>query len=110
MRTWKTLIATMMLALMLWAGGLAHASEPIECIPATAEAAGHYEGDDDQLPSDHDEGVVHHHAGCSGHQLLAAAALPAVVVDDSSATVPAARPEAGIHGHLPDRQLRPPIA
>ena len=110
MRTWKTLIATMMLALMLWAGGLAHASEPIECTPATAEAGGHFEGDDDQLPSEHDEGVVHHHAGCSGHQLVAAAALPAVGVDDSSATVPSARPEAGMRGRLPDRQLRPPIA
>ena len=110
MRPWKTLIGAMMLALMLWAGGLAHAVEPIDCIPPTAEAAGHYEGDDDQLPSDHDEGVGHHHAGCSGHQLAGFAEQPATVLSHSSATVPPAGPQAGIYGHDPDGQLRPPIA
>lgn len=110
MRPWKTLIGAMMLVLMLWAGGLAHAAERVDCIPATAEAPGHYEGDDDQLPSDRDQGVVHHHAGCSGHQLAAPAGQPAIIFNHSTATVPLARSEAGPHDHDPDGQLRPPIA
>jgi len=110
MRSWKTLIGALMLVLMLWAGGVAHAAERVDCIPATAEAAGHYEGDKDQLPSDRDQGVAHHHTGCSGHQLAAPAEQPRAVLHHSSATVPPARSEVILPGDDPDGQLRPPIA
>ena len=110
MRPFKTLIGTMMLVLMLWAGGLAHAAEPVDCLPATAEAAGHYEGDDDQFPSDSGQSVAHHHAECSGHQLFGCAEQPTIVINHSPATVPPAGPEAGMHGHDPYGQLRPPMA
>lgn len=106
----KALFGALMLVLMLWTGGLAHAAERVVCIPATAEAAGHYEGDDDQLPSDREQGVAHHHTGCSGHQLAAPAEQPAIILNHSSGTVPLARNEAGLHDHDPDGQLRPPIA
>ena len=110
MRPWKTLIGAMMLVLMLWTGGLAHAAERVDCIPATAEAAGHYDGDDDQLPSDRDQGVAHHHSACSGHQLAAPAEQPSAIVNHSAAAVPVARTDTRLHGHEPDGQLRPPIA
>jgi len=109
MRSWKALIGALMLVLMLWAGGLAHAAERLDCIPATAESVGHYEGDSDQLPSDRDQGVAHHHTGCSGHQLAAPAEQPAMIVNHSS-KVMFARSDARPHGHDPDGQLRPPIA
>jgi len=110
MRPWKNLIGAFMLVLMLWAGGLAHAAEQVECIPVTAEAAGHYEGDRDQLPSDRDQGAAHHHTGCSGHHLAAPAEQPGAVLHHSSATVPLPRSDTYPHGHDPDGQLRPPTA
>lgn len=110
MRSWKVLIGTLMLFLMLWTGGLAHAAEQVDCIPATAESAGHYEGDRDQRPSDREQGVAHHHTGCSGHQLAAPLEQPVVIPSHSASTVPLARSHAYLHGHDPDGQLRPPIA
>ena len=110
MQSGKALIGALMLVLMLWAGGLAHAAEQVDCIPVTAEAAGHYDGDGDELPPDSEEGVAHHHAGCSGHQLAAADVQSTMVLHHSSTPVPLARNEAGPHDHDPDGQLRPPIA
>jgi hypothetical protein len=110
MRSWKTLIGAFMLVLMLWAGGLAHAAEPVDCIPVTVEAAGHYEGDKDQLPSDRDQGAAHHHTGCSGHQLAAPAEHVTAAVHHSSARIRLARSAADLHGQSPPAELRPPIA
>lgn len=110
MRPWKALIGALMLVLMLWTGGLAHAAERAVCIPAAADAAGHYEGDDDQRSSDRQQGFAHHHAGCSGHQFAAPAEQPATVVNPLSVKLPPVRSEASLNGHDPDGQLRPPIA
>lgn len=110
MSRWKALIGAMMLVLMLWAGGLADAAERVDCIPATAETAGHYDGDSDQLPTDRDQGVAHHHSGCSGHQLGAPAEQPLAIVNHSAAALPVAMTDARLHGYDPDGQLRPPIA
>lgn len=106
----KTLFGALMLVLMVWTGGLAHAAEQIECIPVTSEAAGHFEGDGDQLPSDPDQSVAHHHAGCSGHQVAAASGSPALSFAPSARTAPHAWREAGAPGREPDTHLRPPIA
>lgn len=110
MRSWKALIGTLMLVLMVWTGGLAHAAEREMCMPATTEAAGHYEGDRDQRPSDREQGAAHHHSGCSGHQLAAPAQQPAMIAKLLSGPAPLAGSQAGLHGHDPDGRLRPPIA
>ena len=106
----KPIFGALMLVLMLWTGGLAHAAERAVCIPAAAETGGHYEGDDDQLPSDREQGVAHHHAGCSGHQLAAPAEQPAMIAKHVSGPAPLARSQRGLYGHDPDGRLRPPIA
>lgn len=110
MASLKTFFGALALVLMLWTGGVAHAAEPIDCIPATTQSAGHYEGDGDQRPSDRDQGVTHHHTGCSGHQLAAPAEQPAVNLHYPSAGVLLQGRPAVLNGHDPDRQLRPPIA
>ena len=110
MRPLKTLFGTMMLVLMLWAGGVAHAAERVDCIPATAEGAGHYEGDRDQLPSDREQGAKHHHTGCSGHHLAAPARVAEAPMCYSAEARTFPRNETGPPSRDPDNQLRPPIA
>ena len=106
----KSLLGILMLVLLLCTGGLANAAEPADCIPATVEVAGHFDGDDDQLPSDSEQGVAHHHSGCGGHQLAAADDQGSALVHHSSAIVPTLKRAANLQGHDPDGQLRPPIA
>lgn len=110
MRSWKVLIGTLMLVLMMWTAGSAHAAEREVCMPATTEAAGHYEGDRDQRPSERDQGAAHHHSGCSGHQIAAPAPQPSVCLDHLSAAMRHGQSQTSLHGHDPDGQLRPPIA
>ena len=110
MHRWTSFMAALMLVLMVWTGGLAHAAEREVCMPATTEAAGHYEGDRDQRPSDREQGAAHHHSGCSGHQLAASAQQPAMIAKLLSGPAPLAGSHAGLHGHDPDGRLRPPIA
>lgn len=110
MRFGKALIGALMLVLMLWTGGLAHAAERIDCIPVTAEAAGHFEGDGDQLPSERDGGVAHHHTGCSGHQLAAPARVPEAPLFHSAEARMFPLDETGPPSREPDNRLRPPIA
>ena len=110
MSMWKATFGALMLVLMLWTGGIAHAAEQIQCIPVTAEAAGHFDGDSDQVPSEREKGVAHHHAGCSGHHLAAPGDSSALLIDPSAATMPLPWREAGVPGRGPDNLLRPPIA
>lgn len=110
MRSLKTFFGALMLVLMLWAGGVAHAAEMVECIPAASEAVGHYDGDGDQLPSDREQGVAHHHTGCSGHHLAAPAAVAEAPMSYSAAARGFPLNETGPPSRNPDNQLRPPIA
>ena len=110
MPRWTFLVGAMMLVLMLWTGGVAHAAKGFDCIPAAAEAPGHFDGDGDEVPSDRGEGVAHHHAGCSGHQLGTPGEGPAMVLGTSSDTAPFSWRESGVPGRGPDSLLRPPIA
>lgn len=100
----------MMLVLVVLAGGMAHAAERFDCIPVTAEAAGHYDGDGDEWPPNRDQGVAHHHSGCSGHQLAAPIQTPELTIGLSAAMIPMVWREAGVPGRGPDSLLRPPIA
>ena len=107
---WPSLLGTMMLVLMLWTGVAAHAAERFDCIPVTAEVAGHFEGDRDEAPSGPDQGKAHHHSGCSGHQLAAPADQASIEITFAGNAVPASRQQAGVPGHGPSAALRPPIA
>lgn len=104
------IIGALMLVLMLWTGGLAHASEQANCLPPTAESAAHYEGDGDEGSPEGEQGVAHHHTGCSGHQLAAPSDRPELALQGRSASLPVPGRQAGLHDHDPDGQLRPPIA
>ena len=110
MQRWTSVIGVLMLVLMLWAGGAAHAAERFACIPVTAEPAGHFEGDEDQGPSSPDQGATHHHSGCNGHHVAAPTKPTNLDLTLSSRTVPLVWREAGMPGHSPDTDLRPPIA
>lgn len=110
MTRWTSLLGAMMLVLMLWTGVAAHAAEGFDCIPVTADVAGHFEGDRDEAPSGRDQGKAHHHSGCSGHQLAAPADQAAIELSFADISTPAARQEAGVPGHGPGALLRPPTA
>ena len=110
MNRWMSLLGAMMLVLMLWTSATAHAAERFDCIPASAEAAGHFEGDQDEVPSSPDQGAAHHHSGCNGHQLAAPTDTSAIEISFTATAAPAQRSEAGVPGHGPGALLRPPIA
>lgn len=110
MRRWTTFLTAMILVFTLWAGGMAHAAEKFDCIPVTAEAAGHFDGDGDESPSGGEQGVAHHHAGCSGHQLATPNEPSDVIIGAAARVVPVAWREAGVPARGPDSLLRPPIA
>ena len=110
MHRWTSLLGAMMLVLMLWTGGATHAAAAFDCIPVTAEAPGHFDGDQDQVPSSQDQGVPHHHTGCSGHNEVAPSGTPRFDFASNGNVLPFCRSEAGRPGHNPEAQLRPPMA
>lgn len=110
MRRWTTILTAMMFVLLLWTGGVAHASEPLDCTAVTTCTAGDIEGDDGALPSDSGKCVAHHHSECSSHQLATRADGSDVIVGAAVRVVPVAWREAGVPARGPDSLLRPPIA
>lgn len=110
MSRWISLLGAMLLVLTLWAGEAAHAAERFECIPVSAQTAGHFEGDSDQRSSDREQGAGHHHSSCIGHQAAATLNESSVDFFHLAETHPLVRCEAGIVGWYPDAGLRPPIA
>ena len=109
MKRWVSILGSLFLAVALLTGGAAHAAERFECIPVSRDAAGHFDGDGDEFPAG-EEGVAHHHAGCSGHQLAMPAADSELISGVFTALVPLAWREAGVPARGPDSLLRPPIA
>lgn len=110
MRRLLHLVAPLMLAVMLWTGAAAHAAEAVGCIEVTSQSAGHFEGDDDQVPADSGKAAPHHHGGCHGHHVgVAGGAEPLVSAEES-------QPQRGrgacgvLPGAGPGQDLRPPIA
>lgn len=110
MHRWTSILGALLLVLMLWTGSSAHAAERFDCIPVTAEAVNHYDGDQDQVPPGPDQGVAHHHSGCSGHHVATPAKMPSIGLALIQDIAPFAWREVGIPGHSPDSELRPPIA
>lgn len=107
---WTNLVGALLLVLMVWTGTSAHAAERLDCIPATEQSLGHFEGDRDQVPSDPDQDVAHHHSGCSGHHIAGPGQYAALSFSARPAALGVARQEAGHPGREPDSHLRPPIA
>lgn len=110
MRSRLRLVASLMLAVMLWTANAAHAAEAFGCVEVSAEAPGHFDGDRDQVSGDTDKAVPHHHAGCHGHHNATTADG-----EDSPATVSAPAPmdrspDSRVSGRGPPAALRPPIA
>ena len=110
MRGLVSLVGTLMLVVMLWTGTMAHAAEAMQCTEVSADAAGHFEGDGDEVPGDPDKGVPHHHAGCHGHHVGVAADAAAPKAAPASPGAPGLRCEAMVSGCDPGTVLRPPIA
>ena len=110
MRGFVSLVGTLMLVVMMWAGTMAHAAEAIQCIEVSAEAVGHFDGDGDQVPGDPEKGVPHHHAGCHGHHVGVAADAAAPKAAPNSRASVGLRCEAMASGCDPGTALRPPIA
>jgi len=108
-RLWP-LFGTLMLAALLWTGSAARAAELTGCLEATSEAAGHYEGDQDQVPADSDKGTPHHHSPCHGHcASVTSEADPATLAFNSDPTIGIGH-EVTTAGCDPGTALRPPIA
>lgn len=110
MRRFLPLLASLMLAVMLWSGNAAQAAEAFGCVEASADAVGHFEGDSDEVPFDSEKGTVHHHGGCHGHHSAIAdhgAAAPTGAASPAQMTV---REPRFPRGTGPGMTLRPPIA
>ncbi len=110
MRRLLPLISALVLVLVLWTGSAAHAAETMECGDEITAAAGHYEGDADEVPADSDSPEPHHHGVCHGHcsGLPAGADAPRTT---EHVGAPAAAFQENFHsGTPPDSALRPPIA
>lgn len=110
MRGLLSLVGTLMLVVMLWTGTTAHAAEAMGCIEVSADAPGHFEGDEDQVPADPDKGVPHHHGGCHGHHVGVASDTEAPNAAPASSNSPGLRHESMASGCDPGTALRPPIA
>lgn len=110
MRRFFSFVSTLMLVVMLWAGTMAHAAEAMQCAEVSADAAGHFEGDGDEVPADPETGVPHHHAGCHGHHVGVAADANAPENAPASTASLALGREAMASGCDPGAALRPPIA
>lgn len=108
MLRWTSIVCAVMLVLMLWTGGAAHAAEQFSCIPAGAEATIHFDGDRDQQSSQNGEDVAHHHS-CNGHQIAAAGDSAGLMVLAGRDTF-GRRIDRYVLGQGPSEQLRPPIA
>ena len=110
MRRLLPLISAFMLVLVLWTGTAAHAAEAVECDETSVAAAGHFEGDGDEVPADSDNSTPHHHGVCHGHCAPVPADAHAADIATRSAILEALPPSNFHSGTPPDSALRPPIA
>lgn len=110
MRPWAALVSAFLLALAVWSGGTARAAEPFDCIPLSAETAGHFDGDGDQSQNGSHEAVPHQHAGCTEHFLASVDDGHDALVAPPKGCGAFAGREPRIAGHDPKEQLRPPKA
>ncbi len=110
MRRWLTIIASLMLAVMVWTGGVAHAAEAFSCAEVSSAESGHFNGDEDQTPSDSGKAVTHHHSGCHGHHNLVPLAFEAGSRVSASYALLGFGHDTAPTERQPPTALRPPIA
>lgn len=110
MRPVVTFVCALMVAVLLWGGSAARAAELIGCIEVSADAAGHFDGDDDQVPSDPDKGTPHHHGGCHGHPIAVPNVGESILATRGPTDSVGLRLAQFTAGCDPGTQLRPPIA
>ena len=110
MRRWLSIIASLMLAVMVWTGGVAHATDAFTCAEASTTEAGHFDGDREQTPSDSGKALSHHHGGCHGQHNLLSPTIEATTCTIPAANPPGFGPEAAVIDSEPPTALRPPIA
>ena len=110
MRRLLPFLGALMVAMMLWTGSAANAAEILGCVEVAADAAGHFEGDQDQVPSDPDKGTPHHHGQCHGHctSVIRDAGGTAFRLESAAAIGPGL--QSATTGCDPGTTLRPPIA
>ena len=110
MPPWLRLIASLMVAVMLWTANVAHAAEAFGCVEVSAATPGHVDGDRDQRTGDTDKAVPHHHGGCHGHHNATAADSGDVPATVSAPALLARWTDLLETGRGPPTALRPPIA
>ena len=103
------IVSAVLLVLMFWTGTKAHAVERLDCITVGLETTEHHDGDSDQSPASSDKGVARHHTSCGGHQLATPTDVPAAALNSVRRPQLFGDPAAGVPGHEPENQLRPPI-
>lgn len=103
------LVAGIAFALSALACGPAAAMD-VDCLPTTATAAGHFDGDGDQRSDPLSKDATHHHAPCSGHVagLSSKVVQPRLIAAIAAFGLPAIVD--GLPQHASPGQLRPPIA
>jgi hypothetical protein len=108
MRKLLPIVASLMLALVLFSGTRAHAAEAAGV--AETEIIAHFEGDGDQAPADEHGPAPHHHGLCHADHVGIAADLGARELIGHAEVAPLASGPL----HLPSASLgaalRPPIA
>ena len=104
------ILCALMLVLSFGTGTTAHAEQRYDCMPATSQTAGHFDGDRDESQSKSEKGAAHHHSGCNGHHLGSPSETGEPAFADASQTLTSAAIPAFRPGTGPNSQLRPPIA
>jgi hypothetical protein len=110
MKRLAAILGMLIFVFTIWTSSPVVAATPSHCVPISESASGHFEGDRDQVPDQSGKGVAHHHSGCGGHQLSASTDVSATMIAVPDEAAHAVRPDFGLVGRSPDRELRPPIA
>ena len=110
MRRILPFLCAVLLGMMLWTGTAAHAAEALSCAEVSASAAGHFEGDTDQVPSDDRDASPHHHSLCHGHCVGISPEMGALSSSDAVSRPAPAPAVIGISQSRLGSALRPPIA
>ena len=104
------ILCALMLVLSFGTGTTAHAEQRFDCMPATSQMAGHFDGDRDESQSKGEKGAAHHHSGCGGHHFGSPAEIEEPAYADATEALTSGVAAAFSPGIIPDSQLRPPIA
>ena len=109
MRRRLSMLATLLLAVMLWTGGTAHAVESIGCAEISGSESDH-SGDREKAPADSGKALTHHHGSCHGQHNLVAPAMDAGPCANPASAPTGLGSNDAVGDCEPPTVLRPPIA